>query len=95
MVEIFLDTQILGVVKYLEAVGIKVKTDALIRGTNDTREPVPDDKIQEFVAAHPGVILVTKDKKFGRKAKGAGLQVILLDESQVLAFEVLRQLAER
>jgi len=94
MVEVFLDTQILGVRQYLDAVGIEVKTDSLIRESNDTREPISDEKIQEFVAAHRGIVLITKDKKFGRKAKEAGLHVILLDESRILAFEVLRQLTE-
>lgn len=94
MVEVFLDQQSLGLRKYLEAVGVRVRTDAEIRGSNDTRVPVSDDKVQEYVEKHPGIVLVSKDRKFARKAKAARLNVIFVDESQAVAVEALRRLAE-
>ncbi|MDV3277875.1 MAG: hypothetical protein LYZ69_05350 [Nitrososphaerales archaeon] len=93
MVEVFLDQQALGLRAYLDRAGIKVRDVTEILGNRDTRKGVPDAKVQEFVADHPGVILVTKDKKFGRKAKDAGLSVIFVNESEAVAIEVLRQLA--
>lgn len=63
--EVFVDQQSLGIRKYLKAVGIKVRDDSEIRGTNDSRKSIPDEKVAEFVSSHPDVILVTKDKKFG------------------------------
>ena len=93
MVEVFLDQQALGLRVYLERAGLKVRDVTEILGNRDTRRGVPDEKVQEFVAEHPEVILVTKDRKFGRKAKTAGLRVIFVNESEAVAVEVLRQLA--
>ena len=93
MHEIFLDQMALGLRRYLEAVGLTVRDDSLIRGSNDTSKGVPDEKVREFVAANPDVILVTMDRKFAKKAKAAGLRVIFVDESEVEALDVLRQLA--
>jgi len=77
----------------LEAVGLTVRDDSLIRGSNDTSKGIPDEQVREFVAAHPDVVLVTKDRGNARRAKAAGLRVIFVDESEVAAFDVLRQLA--
>ena len=52
-----------------------------------------DKKIQEFVVSHPELTLVTKDKKFGKRARKEGVNVILVDETEAVAVEVLRQLA--
>ena len=93
MLEVFVDQQSLGIRNYLEAVGIRVRDDSEIRGSNDTSKSVTDEQVSDFVSAHPDVILITKDKKFGKRAKKAGLRVILVNESEVVAFEVLRQLA--
>lgn len=94
MVEVFLDQQSLGLRKYLEAVGVEVRTDAEIRGNNDTSKSVPDEKVQEYVEKRPGIILVTKDRKFAKKARAAKLDLIFVDESQAVALEALRQLAK-
>ncbi len=91
--EVFVDQQSLGIRKYLKAVGITVHNDSEIRGTNDTREGVPDDRVLEFVASHPDWILVTKDRKLGKRAKDTDLKVVWVDESEAVAVEVLRKLA--
>ena len=93
MPEVFLDQQSLGLRRYLERVGVSVRDVTEILGNRDTRKSVSDEKVQEFVAAHPSVILVTKDKKLGKRARAAGLRVIPIDESEAVAVEVLRQLA--
>ena len=65
MLEVFIDQQSLGIRNYLEAVGIKVRDDSEIRGSKDTSKSVTDEQVSDFVSAHPDVILITKDKKFG------------------------------
>lgn len=93
MLEIFLDQQALGLRKYLEAVGLTVRDDSLIRGSNDTRKGIADEQVREFVVTQPDVILVTMDRKFAKKARAVDLRVIFVDESEVEALDVLRQLA--
>jgi rRNA-processing protein FCF1 len=95
LLEVFLDQQSLGIRKYLIAVGVRVRDDSEIRGNNDTSKSIPDEQVANFVSTHPGVILVTKDRRFGRQAKKLGLDVIFVDESEAVAIEVLRQLALR
>ncbi len=93
MLEVFIDQQSLGIREYLKAVGIRVRDDSEIRGSNDTRKSVPDEQVLDFMSKHPDLILTTKDKGLGRQAKKMGLKVIFVDESEAVAIEVLRQLA--
>lgn len=52
-----------------------------------------DKEIQKFIVSNPELILVTKDKRFGKRARKEGVKVIFVDESEAVAVEVLRQLA--
>ena len=94
MVEVFVDQQSLGIRKYLKAIGIEIRDDSVIRGTNDTSKGIPDDQVQEFITSHPGVVLITQDRKFARQASRAGLKVVFVDQSKAVATEAIRQLAE-
>ena len=94
MVEVFIDQQSLGIRKYLNAMGLDIKDDSVIRGSNDTSKGIPDEQVQEFVTAHPDVTLLTQDRKLARKASQAGLKVVFVDQSKAVAMEALRQLAE-
>jgi len=93
MVQLFLDAQSLGLRPYLERAGITVRDVTEILGSKDTSKSVQDKKIQEFVVSHPELTLVTKDKRFGKRARKEGVKVILVDESEAVAVDVLRQLA--
>jgi rRNA-processing protein FCF1 len=93
MVQLFLDAQSLGLRPYLKRAGITVRGVTEILGSKDTSKSVQDKRIQEFVVSHPELTLVTKDKKFGKRAKKEGVKVIFVDESEAVAVEVLRQLA--
>ena len=93
MVQLFLDAQSLGLRPYLERAGITVRDVTEILGSKDTSKSVQDKKIQEFVVSHPELTLVTKDKKFGKRARKEGVKVIFVDESEAVVVEVLRQLA--
>ena len=94
MVEVFVDQQSLGIREHLRALGIEINDDSVIRGSNDTSKGISDEKVQEFIAAHPNVVLITQDRKFARKASRAGLKVVFVDQSKAVAMEVVRQLAE-
>jgi len=74
----------------LEEKGAKVRDITEILGHKDTRQGVPDDSIIDFLKKNPSLILVTKDKGLGKKAKEHNLHVILIDETEVVATEVLR-----
>ena len=52
-----------------------------------------DKEIRKFIVSNPELILVTKDKRFGKRARKEGVKVIFVDESEAVAVEVLRQLA--
>jgi len=93
MVQLFLDAQSLGLRPYLERAGITVRDVTEILGSKDTSKSVQDKKIQEFVVSHQELTLVTKDKKFGKRARKEGVKVILVDDTEAVAVEVLRQLA--
>jgi len=93
MIQLFLDAQSLGLRPYLERASITVRDITEILGSKDTSKSVQDKKIQEFVVSHPELTLVTKDKKFGKRARKEGVKVILVDETEAVAVEVLRQVA--
>ena len=92
MVEVFLDQQSLGLRKYLAAAGVIIHDDSEIRGSRHTSEGVPDEKVLEFLKAHPNLILVTQDKDY-RKVKD--IKMVFVNESEAAAVEVLRQLATK
>ncbi|MGA2665061.1 MAG: hypothetical protein ABSF83_08970 [Nitrososphaerales archaeon] len=88
-----MDAQSLGLRPYLERAGITVRDLTEILGSKDTSKSVQDKEIQEYIVSHPELILVTKDKQFGKRARKEGVKVIFIDESEAVAIEVLRQLA--
>lgn len=94
MVEVFIDQQSLGIREYLRALGIEIKDDSIIRGSNDTSKGIPDKLVQEFITSHPDVVLITQDRRFARQASRAGLKVVFVDQSKAVAVEAVRQLAE-
>ena len=93
MEELFLDQQSLGLRPFLEGRSVIVRDITEILGHKDTRQGVADDKIIEFLLKNPRLILVTKDKGLGKRAKDHNLRVIFVDESEVVAKEVFRRLA--
>jgi len=95
MIDVFIDQQSLGLRKYLSAAGLSLHDDSEIRGSNKTSIGIADDKVLEFLTGRPELILVTKDRKLGKKGKANGLKVIFVDESEAVAIEALRQLATK
>ena len=93
METLFFDQNLLGVARYLEKKGTKVRDVTEILGHNDTSQGVPDDSIIDHLRNKSSLILVTKDKGLGRKAREQKIKVILIDETEVLATEVLRRIA--
>lgn len=93
MVDVYVDAMALGMRKYLERAGLKVRDVKEILGNKDTSKGVPDPNVQEFVVRQPGLILVTTDRVFCKRAKKAGLKVIFVDLMEVMSMEVLRQIA--
>jgi rRNA-processing protein FCF1 len=96
MPEVLLDQHSLGLRPFLEMAGVGVKdvTEILARG--DGSKGVPGrEAILEFVEANQALVLVTKDKALHNRAKAKKLRVIFVDESEVAAAEVLRQLSRR
>lgn len=95
MKTLFFDQHFLGVARYLENKGTKVRDITEILGHNDTRQGVPDDSIIEHLRDKTSLILVTKDKGLARKAREHKIKVILIDETEVLATEVLLRISKR
>jgi len=93
MIQLFLDQQSLGLRPFLEGRGYDIHDVTELLGHKDTREGIADDKILEFLTKNPSLILVTKDRKFWRRCQLQNLKVIFVDESEVVAREVLRRLA--
>ncbi|MGA1975927.1 MAG: hypothetical protein ABSG92_09865 [Conexivisphaerales archaeon] len=93
VVDVYVDAMALGMRKYLERAGLKVRDVKEILGNKDTSKGVPDPNVQEFVVRQPGLILVTTDRVFCKRAKKAGLKVIFVDLMEVMSMEVLRQIA--
>ena len=90
---LFLDQQSLGLRPYLERLGLKIRDVKEILGHNDTRKGVPDDNILAHLVNEPSLTLVTKDRKLSNRCKKQNLNVIFIDESEVVATEVLRRIA--
>ncbi|MCW3988797.1 MAG: hypothetical protein NWE88_01830 [Candidatus Bathyarchaeota archaeon] len=95
METLFFDQNLLGVARYLENKGTKVRDITEILGHKDTRQGVPDDSIIDHLRDKSSLILVTKDKGLARKAREHNIKVILIDETEVLATEVLCRIAAR
>ena len=92
MEELFLDQQSLGLRPFLEKKGVKVRDITEILGHKDTRQGVPDDAIVDYLNDKPSLILVTKDRGLGRKATECNLRVIFVDETKVVANDVVHRL---
>ena len=92
MEELFLDQQSLGLRPFLEKKGVKVRDITEILGHKDTSQGVPDDAIIDYLNDKPSLILVTKDRGLGRKATECNLRVIFVDETKVVANEVVHRL---
>lgn len=95
METLFFDQNLLGVARYLENKGTKVRDITEILGHKDTRQGVPDNSIIDHLRDKSSLVLVTKDKGLARKAREHKLNVIIIDETEVLATEVLRRIAAR
>ncbi len=91
--KVFLDQQSLGLKKFLEAVGIEVVTDEVIRGSNDTSIGIDDKLLDEYLEANQNLVFVTKDKDYREKAT-SNPKIVFIDESEAVAVEALRRLAK-
>src|SRR5437879_394483 len=95
MVTQFLDQQSLGLRPFLEGRGHAIRDVTEILGHKDTREGVPDDAIIEFLKQNPVCTLVTKDKVLAKRCTAQGLPVIYVNESEVVAREVLSRIGNQ
>lgn len=96
MPEVLLDQLSFGLRPFLEMAGVGVRdvTEILQKGV--ATKGVPGRQaILEFMEANQGLVLVTKDRALHNRAKAKNLRVVFVDESEVAAAEVLRQLAGR
>lgn len=92
---LFLDQQSLGLRPFLEGSGHTIRDVTEILGHKDTREGVSDDAIIEFLKQNPICTLVTKDRGLARRCVGQGLPVIYVNESEVVAREVLSRIGKQ
>ncbi len=90
---LFLDQQSLGLKPFLEGKCREIRDITEILGHKDTREGVPDEQIIEYLKEHP-YTLVTKDRRLAKQCERLDLNVICVDESEAVANEVLRRIAE-
>ena len=92
---LFLDQQSFGLRPFLEGSRHTIRDVTEILGHKDTREGVSDDAIIDFLKQNPICTLVTKDRGLARRCVGRGLPVIYIDESEVVAREVLSRIGTR
>jgi len=91
----FLDQQSLGLRPFLEGSGHTIRDVTEILGHKDTREGVSDDAIIDFLKRDPICTLVTKDRVLAKRCAALGLPMIYVNESEVVAREVLSRIGTR